>query len=46
MKEYLDREMVVALVADLANTLSDPTQAWDIAVADFIYEVENKEDVQ
>jgi len=33
------REQVVALVADLAQTLSDPTQAWDIAVADFNYDV-------
>lgn len=33
------RERVVALVADLADTLSDPTQAWDIAVADFNYDV-------
>jgi len=33
------REKVVALVAELADTLSDPTQAWDIAVADFEYGV-------
>lgn len=29
-KEDSTRERVVALVADLADTLSDPTQAWDI----------------
>jgi hypothetical protein len=29
------RAMVVALVADLASTIADPTQAWDIAVVDF-----------
>lgn len=34
------RERVVALVADLTETLSDPTQAWDIAVADFNHEVD------
>ena len=34
------REKVIALVADLAATISDPTQAWDIAVADFNYEVD------
>lgn len=35
------REQVVSLVNELADTLSDPTQAWDIAVADFNTAIEN-----
>ena len=34
------RARVVALAEDLLRTLSDPTQAWDIAVADFEYEID------
>jgi hypothetical protein len=33
--DALVRVQVVALAADLNRTLSDPTQAWDIAVVDF-----------
>lgn len=34
------RERVIALAQDMLETLSDPTQAWDIALSDFQYEVD------
>jgi hypothetical protein len=35
-KDYV---AIAALLRDHANTLSDPTQAWDIAVADLVNDV-------
>lgn len=34
------RERVVERVAELAQVVADSTQAWDIAVADFIHDIE------